>query len=369
MESCKQPDSDNTSHVENTRGQFNSDFRGSESELIPGLPHDIGILCLARVPRRDHQRLKCVSKKWRDFLSSEVYFYRQRLGIADSWIYALCRDSSECVHCYVLDPARRKWKKLPALPYPCSKRYGMTCEVLGRKLYLLGGCGWTEDATNEVNCYDPLLNQWEKVANMETARCHFVSGSVDGRLYAIGGIGSNSGALTSWETYDSEANEWTSHEDLNILPDLGEALAFDGRIYIRHISTNVFPAIYAAIYDTSNDVWSAVDNEMTMNWYGPAIVVGHDVYMLDQTAGIKLMMLDKENQSWVSVGRISTYLIKTPCRITAIGTMLFVIGRGLQTLMLDLEKVGRVRGTLTTTSIPGLGSVDDIIISCKTIAI
>jgi len=49
--------------------------------------------------------------------------------------------------------------------------------------------------------------------------------------------------------------------------------------------------------------------------------------------------------------------------------MLFVIGRGLQTLMLDLEKVGRVRGTLTTTSIPGLGSVDDIIISCKTIAI
>lgn len=89
MESCKQPDSDNTSHVENTRGQFDSDFRGSDSELIPGLPHDIGILCLARVPRRDHQRLKCVSKKWRDFLSSEVYFYRQRLGIADSWIYAL----------------------------------------------------------------------------------------------------------------------------------------------------------------------------------------------------------------------------------------------------------------------------------------
>jgi len=369
MEYCKQPDSDNASQVENARVQFDSDFRHSDSELIPGLPRDIGILCLARVPRRDHQLLKCVSKKWRDFLSSELYFYRQRLGIAEGWIYALCRDSSECVHCYVLDPGRRKWKKLPALPYPCSKRYGMTCEVLGRKLYLLGGCGWTEDATNEVNCYDPLLNKWQKVANMRTARCHFVSGSIGGNLYAIGGIGSNSGALSSWETYDSEANEWTSHEDLNIFPDLGESLACDGRIYIRHVSTNVFPDIYAAVYDTSNNVWSAVDNEMTMNWYGPAVVVGDDVYMLDQTAGIKLMILDKENQSWVSLGRISTYLIKTPCKITAIGTMLFVIGRGLQTLMLDLEKVGRVRGTLMTTSIPGLGSVDDIIISCKTIAI
>ena len=99
--------------------------------------------------------------------------------------------------------------------------------------------------------------------------------------------------------------------------------------YIRHISTDVFSAIYAAVYDTSNDVWSAVDNEIPMNWYGPAIVVGDDVYMLDQTAGIKLMMLDKQNKSWVPVGRISTYLIKTPCRINATETILFIIGRGL----------------------------------------
>ena len=127
------------------------------------------------------------------FLSSELYFLCQRLGIIDGWIYALCRDSFECVHFYVLDPARRKWKKLPDLPYPCSKRYGMTCEVLGRKFYLLDGCGWTEDATNEIYHYDPLLNKWEKVSNMEIERCHFVSGSIVGRLYAIGGIGSNSG--------------------------------------------------------------------------------------------------------------------------------------------------------------------------------
>ena len=70
----------------------------------------------------------------------------------------------------------------------------------------------------------------EKVAKLEIARFHFVSGCVnDGSLYAIGGIGSNLGAQTSWQTYDSEANEWTSHEGLNIFPYLGESLAFDGR--------------------------------------------------------------------------------------------------------------------------------------------
>uniref|UniRef100_A0A0D6R728 F-box domain-containing protein n=1 Tax=Araucaria cunninghamii TaxID=56994 RepID=A0A0D6R728_ARACU len=348
-----------------------SDFEANDASLIPGLPDDIAILCLARVPRKYHHTLKCVSKKWRDVLITEsLYSYRQRLGIADSWIYALCRDSHECVHFYVLDPSRRRWKELPGLPTVCSRRFGMACEALGRRLYLLGGCGWSEDVTNEVYCYDPLINKWESVASMETARCHFVTEACNGRLYAIGGMGSTTGVLTSWETYDSETNKWASHEDPNVLPDIGESLTFDDRIYIRHISTSMmYLPNFAAAYDTSKDAWSIVDDEMTMNWYGPALVVGGNVYMVDQTSGIKLMMLDKVNRCWVFVGRLSPHLIRTPCRITAIGNMLYVIGRGLQTVMIDMEKMGKARGMLVTSSIAELHSLDDVVISCKTLSI
>ncbi|GLJ04667.1 hypothetical protein SUGI_0000940 [Cryptomeria japonica] len=371
MDSLKHLESDHLlEHEEKTGIQMceTSNIEAIDSSLISGLPNDIAFLCLSRVPRRYHHILKCVSKKWRDFLTSEsLYSYRQSLGIADNWIYALCRDSYECVHCYVLDPTRRRWKELPGLPFACSKRYGMTCEVLGRRLYLLGGCGFTEDVTNEVYCYDPLPNKWQRVADMDIARCYFVTEACNGRLYAIGGMGS--GDLMSWETYDAEANTWTSHENLNVLPDIGESLAFDGKIYIRHISTNLRLATYAAAYDTSNNAWSTVDDEMTMNWYGPAIMVGGEIYMVDQTSGVKLMMLDRLNRCWVFVGRLSCHLIRTPCRITAIGNMLYIIGRGLQTVMIDTGKIEKGSGMLVTSSIAELSLSDDVIFSCKTLSI
>lgn len=43
------------------------------------------------------------------------------------------------------------------LPPRVLKRKGMGFEMLGNKVYLLGGCGWCEDATGEVYCYDASL--------------------------------------------------------------------------------------------------------------------------------------------------------------------------------------------------------------------
>eukprot|EP00252_Welwitschia_mirabilis_P001305 TRINITY_DN11191_c0_g2_i1.p1 TRINITY_DN11191_c0_g2~~TRINITY_DN11191_c0_g2_i1.p1 ORF type:complete len:255 (+),score=47.36 TRINITY_DN11191_c0_g2_i1:30-767(+) len=244
----------------------------------------------------------------------------------------------------------------------------MAFEVLGRKLYLLGGCGWTEEVTNEVYCYDPLANKWETVAGMVKARCHFACASYNGHLYAIGGLGEN-GSLTSCETYDPEANKWTCNEDPNIIPDIGEALAFDSRIYIRHISTHLIPDPYAAQYDLKDDKWSIVDNEMAINWLGPAILVGNDVYMLDQTAGgIKLMKLDKENNSWMFLGRLHPSFIRMPCRLAAIGNVLYVIGRGLQTLVVDMDNIRLEPPVIVTSKIEGLGSPDAVTISCRSIA-
>ncbi|KAG9450983.1 hypothetical protein H6P81_010948 [Aristolochia fimbriata] len=38
--------------------------------LINGLPDDLALLCLARVPRRYHHNLKCVSKRWKELVHS-----------------------------------------------------------------------------------------------------------------------------------------------------------------------------------------------------------------------------------------------------------------------------------------------------------
>ena len=69
-------------------------------------------------------------------------------------------------------------------------------EVLGGKIYFVGGCDWFS-AKNIAERYDPATNTWETLANMSAAREGVACAVLDGKLYAIGGDG-----LTSVEVFD-----------------------------------------------------------------------------------------------------------------------------------------------------------------------
>jgi len=346
----------------------NEDSESDKLVLIPGLPNDLALQCLARVPRRHHLNLRCVCTKWRDMVASESYYFlRKCLGLSEGWIYAFSRDYSECLHWHILDPVARTWKELPGMPGDCLRRYGVTCSVVERELYVMGGGAKFRNPTSEVYKFDPIKNEWSEAAPMEMARCHFVSGALSGRLYAVGGLGASSGPLTSWEVFNPETNQWFVREDPNVVPDLGESLVTDGKIYVRHVSPG-YMGSYAAVFDPVESAWASVDNELMKTWCGPTAVTESDVYMLDQTFGIKLMVLDKESGQWSRVGRFSPQSIRLPCRLAAIGKHLYVVGRGLKTLVLNTEKAwSGSEGLLVTSSIDGLPECEDVVLSCHVI--
>lgn len=150
----------------------------TQSSLINGLPDDIALTCLARIPRRYHSLLKCVSRTWRDLVCSKQWqSYREKHNLTETWIYALCKDKMEQLCCYVLDPnlPKKGWKRIPDLPPHCLKRKGVGFEVLGKNIYFLGGCGWIEDATDEVYSYDASRNAWTEASPLSTARYYFHS--------------------------------------------------------------------------------------------------------------------------------------------------------------------------------------------------
>ncbi|MCO5592176.1 hypothetical protein L7F22_046172 [Adiantum nelumboides] len=339
--------------------------------LIPGLPDDLAMLCLVRLARKYHQALRRVCKSWKSFVTSHLFVsLRQKLGLSEGWIYVLSRDSSDNLHWDVLDPSQRRWIPLPPIPPSCSRRFGMACEALDGQLFLMGGCEKDENPTNEVHLFDSYQHKWKEVACMGAARCHLASGALDGKIYAIGGMGATSGALTSWEIFDPEKSQWSLHDDPSIIQDLGESLVMDGKIYVRHISPTDGLSIYAAQYDPVSKVWTLLDDEMTRRWYGPAVVLGRDAYMLDQTFGVKLLTLDKANKCWDAVGRISPLLIRTPCRLAVVGSTLFIVGRGLKVLAIDMEKSWKSTGLLVTSSIMGLQTrANNVVVCCKTIYI
>lgn len=142
--------------------------------LIPGLPDDISLICLARVPRQYHHILNCVHKRWKYVVSSEEFLsYRRKHNLQETWIYAICKGRDKQNRFFVMDPnhqPKRCWKVLQGIPPQCLRRQGMCFETLGGRLYFLGGCDWNAGVTNEVYCYDPCRNVWEQAAPLPSPR-------------------------------------------------------------------------------------------------------------------------------------------------------------------------------------------------------
>ncbi|EOA24280.1 hypothetical protein CARUB_v10017520mg [Capsella rubella] len=336
--------------------------------LISGVPDDISKSCLARVPREYHMSMKCVSRRWRDFLcSDELCHYRNKFNLAESWIYALCRDISGGVFLHMLNPfsSRRSWKRIHEYPY-IPKREGMGFAALGKRLFVLGGCGWLEDATDEVYCYDAAMNTWfDVLPPLSTKRCYFACETVDGKIMAIGGLGLNPKAKRTWDIYDPLTRTCNSFSDANIVPEIEDSFVMDGRIYVRGGGSS------AAVYNASSGIWEHMEDDMASGWRGPAVVVADELYVLDQTFGTKLTMWCKDKRMWISIGKLSQLVMKQPCRLVSIGNSVFVIGKDCSTVVIDVENVRKttMNGVMVCSSIPKTWEDEIDVISCKSVAI
>jgi hypothetical protein len=84
------------------------------SIVLPGLPDDLAVLCLARVPRAVLARVVCVSKAWSVLIrSEELYKVRGENGLREPWLYALC-ESPRWGPWRVYDPMFSRWHTLPS---------------------------------------------------------------------------------------------------------------------------------------------------------------------------------------------------------------------------------------------------------------
>ncbi|KAK6920126.1 Kelch repeat type 1, partial [Dillenia turbinata] len=178
--------------------------------------------------------------------------------------------------------SRRSWKLIPGLPPRSLNRKDMVFEVLGKKFYLLGGCGWLEDATAEVYSYDASTNTWEVAAPLSTPRCYFACEVLNEKIYAIGGLSTQPSDHPTWDVYDPQRNGWTSHRDHKIVPDL------------KILGT-----------------WEHADVDIVGGWRGPAVVVDGTLYVLDRSSGTRLMKWEKETRKWAALGRIVIFTYKT----------------------------------------------------------
>ncbi|KAG2332149.1 hypothetical protein Bca52824_003329 [Brassica carinata] len=210
-------------------------------DLIPGLPSDLAMECLVRVPYQFQSAMRSVCRSWRSLLSDPSFIgERRRCGKAE---LLLClvqplpppNPASRAVgETETLLAVEEKGEKRVS----CTPRFGFSvynatistwnhvafpdhqiplfCECVSvqdaGKILLIGG--WDPETLQPVkDVYVLEVNgkRWRRGAPMKESRSFFACTSVGStKVYVAGGHDDQKNALRSAEVYDVEKDEWST---------------------------------------------------------------------------------------------------------------------------------------------------------------
>ncbi|OAY82957.1 F-box/kelch-repeat protein [Ananas comosus] len=231
---CVQPNLRASIHPSRPKSQ-RSDRSRSQSPLLPGLPDDLAIACLIRVPRADHCKLRLVCRRWCRLLAGN-YFYalRRTLGIAEEWVYVIKRDKDGRISWDAFDPVYQLWHPLPPLP----------AEYSGA----LGG------SMRRVIFYSARTNKWHRAPDMLRRRHFFGSCVMNNCLYVAGGESEGGHrSLKSAEVYDPIKNRWSFVSDMStaMVPFIG--VVYEGKWYLKGLGDQ--RQVLNEVYEPETDSW------------------------------------------------------------------------------------------------------------------
>src|SRR6266571_8761983 len=119
---------------------------------------------------------------------------------------------SALLACVAVTQGHGRWSAAAALPEPVQE---LSAAVLHGRIYVAGGFDRTGAPTAAAFRYDPVANQWERVADLPAARHHMPLAAVGDTLYAVGGLAEATFVPenTLW-IYRDDQNRWESRAPL-----------------------------------------------------------------------------------------------------------------------------------------------------------
>lgn len=340
---CIQPDIKSSIHSKRTRVP-KGDKNRLPPDLIPGLPNDLAVACLLRVPRLYHRKLRLVSRKWYRLLTSN-YFFSQRiqLGMAEEWIYVIKRDRDGRVSWHSFDPKYQLWQPLPPMPIEYSEAMGFGCAVLsGYLLFLFGGKERMKGSMRKVVYYSPRTNRWHHAPDMLRRRHFFGCCVINNCLYVAGGECEGiQRSLRSAEVFDPSKNKWSFISDMStaMVPFIG--VVYGGRWFLKGLGSH--RQVMSEVYSPATDHWSPVFDGMVSGWRNPCVSLNGHLYALDCPDGCKLRVYDRATDSWNKSLDSKLHLGNSQALEAAallpIGGKLCVIRNNMSIVLVDVAKV------------------------------
>ncbi|KAL4200238.1 hypothetical protein AMTRI_Chr03g55350 [Amborella trichopoda] len=248
--------------------------------LIEGLPDDLALQCLARVPFSLYPSLSLVSPSWRDAIRSPD-LVKARIS-ANSTQDLLCVSASEPGNNWQLyDPARNIWMTLPPPPPAIVQLESFGTACVDGRLFVLGGIHramalgtWhsvTNLVTDEVWSYDPAARRWDQCASMLSPRCMFACCGWEGKILVAGGYTTEREMITNVEVYYPEHDAWVPMPSIEpVLCQGHKGLVLGGKVHVLHMELPT-----AQVWEGEERGWEIVDHH-----WSPlhSVVVGDELY-------------------------------------------------------------------------------------------
>ncbi|KAF9686944.1 hypothetical protein SADUNF_Sadunf02G0042800 [Salix dunnii] len=295
----------------------------SMSVLIEGLPDDVSIRCIARVPFYLHPRLELVSRSWRAAVrSTELLKARQEVGSAEDLLCVCAFDPENMWQLY--DPLRELWITLPVLPSKIRHlaHFGVVCSA--GKLFVLGGGSDAVDpltgdqdgsfATDEVWSYDPVLREWAARASMLVPRAMFACCALNGKIVVAGGFTSCQKSISQAEMYDPEKDVWIPIPDLHRTHNSAcSGVVIKEKLHVLHRGLST-----VQILDSVGSGWTIED----YGWpQGPMAVVHDALYVMSHG-----LIVRQEGKTRKVVVSASEFQKRIGFAMTGLGDEMYVIG-------------------------------------------
>lgn len=286
--------------------------------IIPGLPDDLALRCLAMVSHGYHGLLETVSKTWRDLIRNLDYAnYKAREEWCGNWLFVLTEGSNNEWVAY--DPEADRWHPLPKIPtvHADWKHFGFSSISVRNRFFVIGGSYAPHDPafphqrpfiTNEVMQFDPFKKQWTNVATMRTPRSHFACSAVCGKIYVAGGRNlSCIRGLALAEVYDPVADKWEELPPMcNPQMDcLG--LSYKGKFHVLSDQVGLPDQNTSEVFSPSDGTWRTVEDIWPFSramQFAVQVIGDNRVYTVVDWGESLIKTRDTEKGEWYNIGSV-----------------------------------------------------------------
>jgi N-acetylneuraminic acid mutarotase len=154
------------------------------------------------------------------------------------------------------DPLTDTWTRKADMPTP---RGCTSATVVNDKIYVIGGDANEDPIISIVEVYDPSTDTWAEQTELPSQRYWFSTCAVNGIIHVIGGNnGSRAGNtrthLNTVEAYDPKTDTWTTKADMHTKRSFLSTCVVDGLIYA--IGGGAPGRSTVEVYDPATDTWT-----------------------------------------------------------------------------------------------------------------